>query len=145
MACKILIIDNDEMMRIFLRDVFWVHGKSAQDYEVDTTKTIVEAREYLKDHAPECPDIIFLDLATPNASASGRKSEMETAIAFIREIKTKSPCKSKTSVVIFSSYDDPEIREEAKEAGAAHFLVKGEYMPKEIIDFVDEHYPHTSS
>lgn len=129
------------MMRIFLRDVFWMHGGSSKDYEVNTVRSIPEAEKYLADNVGSCPDIIFLDLAAPNAGTHGRETQTGTALNFIRKVKGESPCKKKTSVVIFSSYDDPTIREKAKEAGAAHFLVKGEYMPKELIEFVNEHYP----
>ncbi len=140
MTCKILIVDSDEMMRIFLRDVFWVHGGSATTYEVETAKSVAEANTYLEQNAKQCPTIIFLDISAPNIGKRGRVAGIEESLQFIRKVKEESPCKNKTSIVIFSSYDDPSIREKAKEAGASDFLVKGKYMPKEIVDFVEKHY-----
>ena len=54
---KILIVDSDEMMRIYFRDIFWIHGRSGQ-YEVVMASTIEEAEKLVFDINTR-PDTIF--------------------------------------------------------------------------------------
>jgi CheY-like chemotaxis protein len=54
---KILLIDDDEFIRMLIKDIFWVHGKGrCQIYAVSSIK---EGEEILK---KENIDLIFLDL-----------------------------------------------------------------------------------
>jgi len=57
---KILSIEDDEFMRIFLRDVFWMHS-SPEDFKFDVLENIKKAKEFLKDPKNK-PDLILLDM-----------------------------------------------------------------------------------
>lgn len=131
------MIDDDEMMRIFFRDIFWIHGGSAQKYDVTILDSLTKAREFLGDKN-NYPDIIFLDLSMPVKDANGATSmETEPSVEFIKGIR-RDPALSHTPIIVFSGFTENALKEKVKEAGADHYLVKGEYMPKELIDFVEK-------
>lgn len=131
---KILLVDDDEMMRIFLRDIFWVHGKDDK-YHINAVANIDEAKKFLSNPA-EIPDIIFLDLMMPGGG-SETSLRLDRSLEFLKEVKT-TPAYTKVHVVVFSGQRDSGIKETVKNLGADDYLVKGDLMPKEIIEFVDK-------
>lgn len=134
---RILIVDDDEMIRIFLRDIFWIHG-NAEDYDVQVSGTLEEAEKFITD--PEkVPDIVFLDLMVPPSIRAGvaSPSHIEGTFEFIKKFK-KDPKFSRMRIVVFSGHRDKDIKEKAMSSGADDYLVKGDFMPKEIISFVEK-------
>lgn len=131
---KILFIDDNEMMRIFFRDIFWIHGLSNK-YEIMTADSVAKAEEIILDTKTQ-PDVVFLDLLMPTDPLKGESSsQIEPSINLLKKIKEREDLKH-IKVVVFSSYREKAIKERMISSGADHYLVKGDFMPKEIIDFV---------
>jgi len=134
---NILIVDNDEMIRIFFRDVFWIHGREGR-YSVEAVETLAEAEKIIRDPEKR-PDMVFLDLmpATAFYNKTAKSSEIDGAFEFIRKFKA-DPNFAKMKIVIFSGHRDQDMKEKALALGVDGYLVKGDLMPKEIIDFVEK-------
>ena len=133
---KILLIDNDEMMCIYFRDIFWVHGGDSK-YDVKMASSIKEAEEIIKDETKR-PDTIFLDVLMPVSDEDNSPDgQIKRTLSFVDKIK-KDKYLSKIRIIIHSSQKETFIKEEAYKLGVDGYLVKGELMPKEIIDFTDK-------
>ena len=95
------------------------------------------AEEVLKNKETR-PDIIFLDLLTKSGDGSGNIStKIDFSINFLKKIKSDEELK-KIKVVVFSSFKEKEIQEKLLGLGADHYIVKGDLLPKEILNFVRE-------
>ncbi len=135
---KILMIEDDEMMRILFRDTFWIYGNTESKIEVATVTSVKKAREYLADTKNPRPDIIFLGLALLTPEEDGIVvRETKPSLEFIQELR-KTKEFAKIPIIVYSRFSESELKEKAKEAGADHYVVKGELAPKEIIDFVQK-------
>lgn len=131
---KILLIDDDEMMRIFFRDIFWIHGHSGE-YEITAVESVQKSEDLINNKETR-PDIIFLDLLMPTAPGSGYSSmKPDLSINLLKKIKSDEELK-KIKVVIFSSFREKEMKEKLIGYGADDYLYKGDFMPKEILEFV---------
>lgn len=139
---KILLIDSDEMMCIYFRDIFWIHGRS-DTYEIAMASSLEEAEKKIIDKETK-PDTIFLDvmMAPPGGHGSGDE-QIKKNLSFIERIK-KDKDMSSIKIIIFSNKKEEIIKEEASKLGVDGFLTKGEMMPKEIIDFTDKLYEHNN-
>jgi DNA-binding NarL/FixJ family response regulator len=133
---KILLIDSDEMMRIYFRDIFWIHGRS-DTYEITMASSLEEAEKKMTDKETK-PDTIFLDImmTSPGERTSGDE-QIRKNLSFIERIK-KDKDMSAMKIIVFSNKKEESIKEEASKLGVDGFLTKGELMPKEIIDFTDK-------
>ncbi len=134
---KILLVDDDEMMRIYFRDIFWIHGKSNK-YEIIMVSSLEKAEELLK--SPDTrPDTIFLDvlMSSKGAGCSAPAYQMALSLGFISRIK-KNKDYSNINIIIYSGQKDEILKEEALKLGVDGYLAKGEIMPKEIILFTDK-------
>ena len=133
----ILVVEDDEMFRILLQDMFWIHSTNDCMIEVATKRSLAEAESYLSEtEAP--PDIVFLGLwlLTPHADGVTTRETIPT-LDFITRIK-KDERYSHTRVVVYSRFSEAEFKEKARQAGADHYLVKGELTPREIVDFAQQ-------
>ena len=133
---KILLIESDEMMRIYFRDIFWIHGRS-DTYEITMASSLEEAEKAITDKDTK-PDTIFLDIMM--TSGGGRMSgdeQIRKNLSFIERIK-KDKDLSFIKIIIFSDKKEELIKEEVSKLGIDGFLTKGELMPKDIIDFTDK-------
>ena len=140
---KILLIDSDEMMRIYFRDIFWIHGRS-DTYEINMASSVKEAEKNIESEE-ERPDTIFLDITTPASNENTNSSEdcVKSCLSFIERIKKDSKLSS-IKIIIFSNRKEDSLKEEVKKLGVDGFLEKGEMMPKEIIDFTDRFHEHNN-
>ena len=133
---KILLVDDDEMMRIYFRDIFWIHGRS-DTYDVTMASSLDEAMEKIINKDTK-PDTIFLDILM---SIQGEKNspdeQIKRSMVFIEKVKNDKNI-SPTKIIIYSGHREKSIEDEAYKMGADGYLVKGELMPKEIIDFTDK-------
>lgn len=138
---KILLVDDDEMMRIYFRDIFWVHGGDDK-YDVSMAASIKEAEEIIEDENKR-PDTIFLDMLIPIAGEDNSPdSQIKRTLSFVERIK-KDKDLSKIRIIIHSSQKEAFIKEEVCKLGVDGYLVKGELMPKEIIEFTNKiHEPN---
>lgn len=130
---KILIIDGDEFMRILLRDSFWVHDKY-QCFSLTVAETLDEARSAITDRDNR-PDIVFLDLLTPKQAEKPEKPKIEDSLSFMQWLKTY-PSLSHIKIAVFGP-DDEKVEARAKSLGADAYLIKGQAMPRQIVDLAD--------
>lgn len=132
----ILVVEDDEMFRILLRDMFWIHSTDHSMIEVITRRSLAEARSYIE--STQMPlDVIFVGLWLLTPRIGGiMVRDMSPTLEFIKELKSSERYKNST-VVVYSRFGEKEFKEKAKEVGADHYLVKGELSPKEVVDFVE--------
>lgn len=130
---KILLIDDDEFIQILFKDIFWVHGAKG-NYEIQIAPDLAIAKKIIEN--PEtCPQMIFLDLMLIK-SREKFSLERNESIKFLKELKSDKKTKD-IIVVIFSGYGDKEIVKRALASGADDFLIKGEFMPKDLIKITE--------
>ena len=133
---NILFVDSDEMMQIFFRDIFWVHGHDDR-YHISVAKTLQEA-QVATANAETVPDVMFIDVMIPaEGGMEASSSQLEASINFIKKIKADKKTEH-IKIVVFSGHKDDAFQRKVIALGASGYLVKGEFMPKEIIDFVDK-------
>ena len=139
---KILLIDDDQMMRIYFRDIFWIHGGDDK-YEVNMVPTLAEAEKIVMNEETT-PDTIFLDVMMPiEGQNNSPQEQMQRTISFIERIRKNHPNKDKETpckmkIVIYSGQKDKAIENEFKKIGVDGYLIKGDLMPKDIIDFTNK-------
>jgi two-component system chemotaxis response regulator CheB len=101
---RVLVVDDSALMRRVLTDIL----NSVEDIEVvDTAESGEEAVEKVGELAP---DVIILDILMPG---------MGGLVALNTIMKTRP-----TPVIVFSSYDKPDITLESLERGAVDFVSK---------------------
>lgn len=133
---KILLVDDDEMMRIYFRDIFWIHGRNDK-YEVTMASSLEEALGVVMNKDTK-PDTIFLDIMMPIKGGKNSPDEqISRSLSFIEKVKGNKDI-TPTKIIIYSSQKEKFIKDEVYKLGADGYLVKGELMPKEIIDFTDK-------
>ena len=133
---RLLVVEDDEMFRILLRDAFWIHGPNDVVFEVVSKRSIEEASEYLE-HAETPPDMVFVGLWLLTAHKNGTTTrDTAPTLEFIKHLKGSEKYK-KVVIIVYSRFSEAEFKEKAREAGADHYLVKGELTPREIVDFVE--------
>lgn len=77
------------------------------------------------------PDLIVLDIMMPKLDG----------FSFLREIKDNEKTK-KIPVLIYSNLSSDEDIKKAQKLGAAHFLVKSNLTPTQVINKFKEYLPH---
>lgn len=102
---KILVVDDDENIRIVLQDIL-----SSEGYKIFQAGSGAEAVELARKAAP---DVILLDIQMPDMDG----------LEVTRRIK-KDPSSARIPVVIVTGLDDVQARVEALRSGADEFLVK---------------------
>jgi DNA-binding NarL/FixJ family response regulator len=133
---KILLVDYDKMMSIYFRDVFWIHGRS-DDYDVLIASSLEEADKIIKNKETK-PDTIFLDVMMPVEGLKNSPSEqIKRSVSFIEKIKDDKDLSS-IKIIIYSSQKEECLKDEISKLKIDGYLVKGDLMPKEIIDFTDK-------
>jgi DNA-binding NarL/FixJ family response regulator len=133
---EILLIDDDPMMCIYFRDIFWIHGGN-NIYNVNIANTLTEAEDVIQNEKTR-PSVIFMDIMIPTkARGESLDKTISRNFSFIEKIK-KDPELYRLKVVIYSSQNEKIIRDKAEELGVDGYIVKGEMMPKEIISYVDK-------
>jgi len=120
MVKKILIIEDEKILADMYKEKFELAG-----FKVSLA---IEAKEGLILAKKEKPDLILLDILLPK----------ENGIFFL-EKRGEIPEISSTPVVAFSNYDDPLIKERAKELGVKDYLIKTDFTPEEIVNKIKEY------
>lgn len=128
---KVLSIEDDEFMRIFLRDIFCVHGDDG--YEFRAVGSIEKAEAIVRDPS-ERPNLILLDIMLPEKE--GGRPGMEASFRFLKDLK-QDPELSKIHVIMFSAFDERSVVKQAIQLGADAYLVKGDHLPKELFAAVE--------
>lgn len=104
-SARVLIVDDDEGIRLALRDLlgeegFEIAGIASDGEEAVRLAMLAE------------PDVILMDMRMPGMDG----------LAAARSIREADPI---AQVVILSAYDDPAFTEGAEEVGVYGYLVKG--------------------
>lgn len=130
---KLLLVDDNELTRIYFREVFWLHGLEFK-YDLVLTENVEQASKLLDSEATR-PDIIFLGLVMPMKVNGTTITTPEAGFNILRKIKG-DPTMRKIKVIIFSAFDKKEYQEQARALGADAYLVKGQNLPQDILNFV---------
>ncbi len=130
---KILLIDDNEIVRLMFSNVFWLHGLDDK-YELNTVGTMEEAFVFIEDPSSR-PDIIFTGLVMPFTNNGKKETSAEAGFSLLRRIKS-DPSTQSIHVVIFSGYNEEEYRAQAMSLGAEMYLQKGENMPQDLIQII---------
>lgn len=102
---KILVVDDDENIRIVLQDIL-----ASEGYEIFQAGSGAEAVKLVRKAAP---DVILLDIQMPDMDG----------LEVTRKLK-KDPSSARIPVIIVTGLDDVQARVEALRLGADDFLVK---------------------
>ncbi|MBS3903554.1 MAG: response regulator [Anaplasmataceae bacterium] len=130
---KILSVEDDEFIRLFIKDVIWIHGAD-QNIEFEAVQNTNDAEKKINDQMSR-PDILFLDLMLPKED--GEKPLLENGLSLLEKVKT-NPDMMHIRVLVFSSVKDADIKEKVVRLGADRYMVKGDYLPTDIITAVKE-------
>lgn len=118
----ILIVDDESIVREAIRD--WLVDAG---YEVTTAETGEKALEIL---GREQFGLIILDVRLPG----------KTGIRVLQELRDAG---NTSKVIVITAYASPEMRAEATELGASHYLMKP-IAPDELEKLVRETLPEPS-
>ena len=132
---KVLLVDDNEVVRIYFREIFWIHGLESQ-YELEMAESVEKAAELI-DMPATRPDIVFLGLVMPLKQGSHIVTTPEAGFSLLQKIKT-DPNLKHINVIIFSGYDEKEYKDRAQQLGADAYLLKHENMPQELIGFIEK-------
>lgn len=111
---KILIVDDDEMIRSMYAEVF-----KAQGFEVEEAS---DGLEGLNKATKNAPDIIFTGIIMPKMDGFGLKEALDKNVAT-----------SNIPVVMSSHMGRKEDQEKAEKLGIKAFIVKELTPPKEVV------------
>jgi CheY-like chemotaxis protein len=130
MKKNILLVDDDEIFNFINKQVLQKMGVSD---EIDTALNGKQALDLLNEYlsgSRSIPDVIFLDLNMP----------IMDGFAFLEAFKRMNmPNKSKVSIVIVTSSENPADVKRAKDFGVTHYLTKP--IKEEDIKAALEHTP----
>lgn len=130
---KILLIDDNEVVRLMFSNVFWLHGLDDK-YELTTVGRIEEAFVAVADPSSK-PDIIFTGLVMPFEKNGKIETSAEAGFSLLKRIKSDQETQS-IRVIIFSGYNEEDYRTQALALGAEMYLKKGESMPQDLIEVI---------
>lgn len=130
---KILLIDDNEVMRIMFSNIFWIHGLDDQ-YEITAIGNITEAEAILADKATR-PDFILTGLVMPFEKDGRTTTSAEAGFTILKRVK-EDPELAHIRVIIFSSYEDEEYQKKALALGAERYLKKKESLPQDIVQLI---------
>lgn len=132
---KILLVDDDEMLRIYFKDIFWIHNLEYK-YELTVVDNIKKAEEIINN--PEThPDIIFLDLVMPIEINDRMKATPEAGLGLLKKIKSDPKLKN-IKVIVLSGHDEKTLMNKVKKLGAENYLIKGNNLPKDLVNFIEK-------
>jgi CheY-like chemotaxis protein len=130
---KLLLIDDNEIVRLMFSNVFWLHGLDDK-YDLTTVGSTEEAMVFVENPATR-PDIIFMGLVMPFQKNGKTETSAEAGFSMLKRIKS-DPQTKQTRIVIFSSFNEEEYRAQALALGAEMYLKKDENMPQDILKII---------
>lgn len=130
---KILLIDDNEVMRIMFSNIFWIHGLDDR-YEITAISTVAEAEAILAS-ATTRPDFIITGLVMPLEKDGRTVTSAEAGFTLLKRIK-EDPELTHIHVIVFSSYTDEEYQKKALALGAEGYLKKKESLPQDIVELI---------
>ncbi len=130
---KLLLIDDNEVVRIMFSNLFWLHGLD-EKYDLSVISRVDDAEAYIS-NPDKCPDIVFSGLVMPFTKDGKTTTSPEAGFSLLKRIKN-DPATKDIAVVIFSSYKDKEYQDQALALGAKMYLQKSENMPQDLINTI---------
>ena len=130
---KIFSMESDEFFRYFLHDSLVVY--SSRKVSMTVAKDAEEAINYLNGKLPEVPNVIFLCLSVP--MRSGEKIVTLGGFKVLENLRQNEKF-AKVPIIIFSKYGDNKLQRKARILGATKYVVKGEWMPKDLARLVED-------
>lgn len=130
---KILIIDDNEIIRMMFSNIFWLHGLD-DAYEIGTVARVDEALKQIDDPTTS-PDIIFMGLVMPFEKGGKVTPSVEAGFTIIKHIK-ENPALSRIRIIVLSGYQDAEFKQKALDMGVERYLKKSESMPQDILELI---------
>jgi CheY-like chemotaxis protein len=115
MARVLVVEDYPNLQKLYLEAL------QREGFEVMAARDGDEALAIAREHEP---DLILLDLLLPKRGG----------LEFLRAYNAEKF--SHVKVIVFSNMASPELAKEAEALGAAEYLLKSEYTPKEIAEVV---------
>lgn len=131
---KLLLIDDNEVIRIMFSNLFWLHGLD-EKYDLKMINHVEEAEPIITNPATR-PDVIFTGLVMPFTKNGKTTTTAEAGFSLLKRIK-EDPQTKNIAVVIFSSYGEKEYQKQAIEMGAEMYLKKSDNMPQDLIDTIE--------
>ena len=116
---KIIIVEDDESLAELYRISF-----TKENYEVILAS---DGEEGLGKVLTDMPDIVLLDVMMPKMNG----------LEVLAKLKD-NPSTSKLPVIMISNINDPSVENVAMQKGANLYLVKSQFVPKEIVAKVKE-------
>ena len=120
MAKTILIIEDEKILAGMYRDKFNQAG-----FRVFWAP---DAEEGLKLAKKKLPDLIILDILLPG----------ENGIYFLEKLK-KDKKSAEIPIIVFSNFDDPEIKRQSLALGVKNYLIKTSYNPEDMMKEVKKY------
>lgn len=117
---KILIIEDDPLMRKMYQNVFMLSNLYEVEVAIDGEEGIAKAKTTK-------PQIILLDIMMPKMNG----------LEVLDSIKS-DPGTKQIPVIILSNLSGEQDEETALSKGAAKYLIKSNYEPKQILDLVNQ-------
>jgi CheY-like chemotaxis protein len=114
---KVLIVEDDALMGRMYEKIF-----SHENHEVEIS---INGEEGLKKAKEWKPDIVLLDIMMP----------IMNGFQVLESMKI-DPTLSSIPIVMLTNLAGDQDIEEAKEKGAADYIVKSNYTPRQILDMV---------
>jgi two-component system, response regulator YesN len=106
---KILIVDDNVLFRRIVKEALWSRFDDIKISEVN------DGEKALKEISTFLPDLILMDIRLPG----------ENGLQLAKQIKAQQP---DISVVILTSYDEPEYRDAAYRCKADHYVPKDTFL-----------------
>jgi CheY-like chemotaxis protein len=116
---KILIVDDDDMIRMMYQKIFVFNNFEAE--------IAADGEEGLQKALEVKPDLILLDVMMPKM----------TGLQTLEKLKSNDQTKP-IPVVMLTSLNGQQDAEMALSKGAVKYIVKSEYEPKEVASMVKE-------
>lgn len=131
---NILLVDDNEVIRIFFKDIFWLHGLEDR-FHLEIATGVDDAMAILHDPSKKI-DVVFLDLVMPFKKDGREITTSEAGLSILKSVKSDANM-SHVKVIVFSGYTDKKDIEEAKKSGADMYLAKEEHLPQDLIRIFD--------
>jgi len=134
---KVLMIDDDKAMVELYQTAFSLR----KEYQLIAAFTSQEGEKLAKQ---EKPDLILLDLVFPKEEGlldeMGRPIKIRTHAGYqlLKTLKQDPQTKNIPVVVLTNLPDKHEDEAKARMLGANDYLVKAKFLPRELIEKIDE-------
>jgi len=130
---KVLIVDESEIVRIYLRDIFWING--FENYcELMSATNLNDAEAIVADPKTR-PDVIFLALSLRKKVDGHTHIDPKNSFAFVRSIKS-DPALQHIKVFIISSLLKEQFEKDIAESKVDKYISKDQNLPKDMIPII---------